>query len=69
MVFTIFGCLFVKKIQNKISVASIKSFTNFKNPSSNPFQGVCSGFLVAAMTLKLILIAACDLKIFPKADY
>jgi hypothetical protein len=36
MVFTIFGCLLVKKSKTKFLLSSIKSLTNCENPSSNP---------------------------------
>jgi hypothetical protein len=48
MVFTIFGCLFVETIKNKVSSWSFELFTNFENPSSNPSQEACSGFQLAA---------------------
>jgi hypothetical protein len=38
-------------------LASMKSLTNYENPSSNPLQGAFSGFQ----------IAACDSNVFPKA--
>jgi hypothetical protein len=49
MVFAISGCVF----------ASMKSITKYENPSSNPIQRACSGFL----------IATCSLKVVPKAAY
>jgi len=47
----------------------MKSLTNYDNPSRNPIQGACTGFPIAAVTLKVVLIAACDPEIDPKAGY
>ncbi len=54
MVFTIFGCLFVKLCEVKFLLASMKTLTNFKNL----FKKVVPGFR-ALMALKLV----------PKADH
>ncbi len=43
IVFTIFGCLFMKKFQNKVSAN-----TNYENTSSSSLQGACSCFSIAA---------------------
>jgi hypothetical protein len=43
-----FCCIFVQKIQNKVSVCFYEIITNCENPSSNPQQGACSGFPEAA---------------------
>jgi hypothetical protein len=55
----------------EVSLASIKSFTNSKNPSSNLLQEACSGFQVAIVATYVFVIpkAACDSekKMFPKA--
>jgi hypothetical protein len=70
MVLPICGCLFVKKIQNIDSACfSEITYTNFDNPSRSPIQGACTGFPIAAVTLKVVLIAACDPEIDPKAGY
>jgi hypothetical protein len=44
MVFTIFGCLFVKKTENTLTflLALLKSLDNSENPSCNPLQEACS---------------------------
>ncbi len=62
MVFTVFGCLFVKEIQIKVSLASMKPPTNCKNTSSsNPLQGACFSFPIAACdSIKVVPKGACD---------
>jgi hypothetical protein len=62
MVFTVFCCLFVKNIQNKVSAFfySTKSLTNFENASSNRLPEACSGFLVLPVTQKVAPKAGCD---------
>jgi hypothetical protein len=41
----------------KFLLASIKLLTYYENPSSNPLQKACSGFLIAApVTLKVVVI-------------
>ncbi len=64
MIFTIFCCLFVKKIQNKVSTPfhGIAYNSNYENHSSNPHQGACSGFQLAACDSKSCLKAGCDLE-------
>ncbi len=47
MVFTIFSCLLWRK-SKMLLLAFMKSLTNCEIPSSNPIQGACSGFLIAA---------------------
>jgi hypothetical protein len=37
-----------RKSKIKFLLASLKLLTNSKNPSSNPLQEACSGFLIAA---------------------
>jgi hypothetical protein len=44
----------VAKIEIKFLLASLKSLTNSKNPSSNPLQEACSGFQVAGCDLKTV---------------
>jgi hypothetical protein len=46
MILTIFGCLFVGKIVNKV-LACFYEITS-ENPSSNPLQEACTCFLKAA---------------------
>jgi hypothetical protein len=48
MVFTIFGSFFVKEIQKKFLLASMKSITYCENLSSNLLLRACAGFLIAA---------------------
>jgi hypothetical protein len=63
MVFTIFCCLFEflqRKSKMKFLLASMKSLNNCEIPSSNPLQGACSGFLIAACALKVVTKPACD---------
>ncbi len=52
MVFTIFGCLFMKKSKIKFLYASMKSLTICEKPSSNPFHWACSSFLGATCDSK-----------------
>jgi hypothetical protein len=52
MVFTIFGCLFVTKSNKKFLPTSMKSLTNYENPSSYPLQGAFSVFLIAVCVSK-----------------
>ncbi len=50
--------------------ASLKSLTNCEIPSSNPFPGACSGFLISACVSKIVLKPALrPLKIVPKAGF
>jgi hypothetical protein len=54
----------------KFLLASMKSITNCKIPSSNPLQRVCSGFLIAACVSKSCSKTRLgNLKIVPKAGY
>ncbi len=69
MVFTIFGCLFVEKMENKFLLASLKSLTNSVNPSSSPLQETCSGFRIATCTLKVVPKAAYYSEIVTKAGF
>ncbi len=50
MVFKIFGSLFVKKFQNKVSAClyCMKSLSNRENPCSYPLYEACSSFPTAA---------------------
>jgi hypothetical protein len=64
MIFPIYGFLFVKKIHNIDSACFNEiTYTNFDNPSRSPIQRACTGFP------KVVLIAACDPEIDPKAGY
>ncbi len=40
-----------------------------ESPSSDSLQEACSGFPIAALTLKLVPKAACDYEIFPEAGF
>jgi hypothetical protein len=64
MVFSIFGCLFVKNIRNKVLFASMKSLINCENSSSNPLQEACCGFPMATRDSK----AACDPECTPETN-
>jgi hypothetical protein len=57
MVLTTFDCLLVAKIVIKFLLASLKSLTNSKNPSSYPLQEACSGAW-QPVTLKTVPNAA-----------
>ncbi len=48
MVSEFLAVFFCSKSKIKFLSASIKAFTNCKNPSSNPLQRACFGFLIAA---------------------
>jgi hypothetical protein len=52
-------------------LATVKSHTDSKNPSSNPLQGACSGFPIAACDSKSLSESRCHViqKIIPKAVY
>ncbi len=54
----------------KFRLASLKSLTNCEIPSSNPFPGACSGFLISACVSKNCSETRLrPLKIVPKAGF
>ncbi len=62
-----FWLSFCKGIQFKVLLASMKPPTKCENTSSNPLQGACSDFPIAACECKSCSKAACDPKIVSKA--
>ncbi len=68
MVFLIFGCLFVKKIKNKVKflLASMKSIAHCEHPSSNHLHEL---LLVFLRLFKLFRNPPVILNIVPKAGH
>ena len=52
MVFTILGCISVRKSKVKFLPGSMKSLTDYENLFSNSIQKACSGFPIAACDFK-----------------
>jgi hypothetical protein len=64
------SCLFVKEIQIKFLLASMKSLTNCEIPSSDPPQKACSDLLIAACVSKSCYVnPPLILKIVQRAGY